>query len=42
MYKTKEKNKIGNKSKLFNNLILGIFEEFLRPQYYIVARKIDE
>ena len=30
---------IGNKSKLFNKLTLRIFEEFLTPQYYIVARK---
>lgn len=29
---------IGSKSKIFNNLTLRIFEEFLTPQYYIIAR----
>lgn len=29
---------IGSKSKIFNNLTLRIFEEFLIPQYYIIAR----
>ncbi len=33
---------IGNKSKIFNKYTGKIFEEFLTPQYYIVAKQYEE